>query len=622
MTSRIQSLGLVFALGFACNPASSSDQPKPSPASGGSAGNATDAGSGGSIAIEPCTSEGILCEGSNAVTCSVEHERIASEDCAATGKACAAGYGCVTCVPYAAISCSDGQAVRCNAEGTGTVAFECDPVQGNSCDPDGCHGACSPSELKSGYLGCEYFPTVVANVVMSAYFDFAAVVVNTAKTTAHVVVHRGTTEVTKADVQPGAIEVLRLPWVSELKGSELGDTTVGFSVGLEQSVLAKDGAFRLRSDQPLSVVQFNALQYESETGMGNGCPDPAGVGKCLSFSNGASLLLPSHVLGDEYSVAGYHSITLGGAVHMGETAAITATRDGTILEIVPSADLVGGPSFSPLAKGATGKVELDAGDVFELTTAGKTDTETLSGTRIRSVDGKPFQVLTGVPCAQVPSDLLACDHIEDVVLPLASLGAEYVVTVPDTPSGREIGTVRIHGVYPSTKLEFFPPDTHEPTTIDAGETLELTGIESDFRVKGSVAFAVTQYMHGAGNPASPSALDAKAGDPSVAPVIPIALYRNSYRFLAPKDYDATYVNIVASPGAEIVLDGVALDPSSFVPIEGTEYSVLRRKLNKNETHELEGKQPFGAVVYGYGHYTGYMVPAGLDVRRVNPAVVR
>jgi hypothetical protein len=85
--------------------------------------------------------------------------------------------------------------------------------------------------------------------------------------------------------------------------------------------------------------------------------------------------------------------------------------------------------------------------------------------------------------------------------------------------------------------------------------LELVGVSQDFRVSANARFGVTQYMHGFGNPASPTALDAKAGDPSQAFVVPSEQFRSSYVFLAPNDYTSSYVNVIAPAGASIAIDG-------------------------------------------------------------------
>ena len=48
----------------------------------------------------------------------------------------------------------------------------------------------------------------------------------------------------------------------------------------------------------------------------------------------------------------------------------------------------------------------------------------------------------------------------------------------------------------------------------------------------------------------------------------------------------------------------------------------RRILLKLSGEALMGTQPFGIVVYGYGAFTSYMYPGGLDLRKIAPSIIR
>jgi hypothetical protein len=37
----------------------------------------------------------------------------------------------------------------------------------------------------------------------------------------------------------------------------------------------------------------------------------------------------------------------------------------------------------------------------------------------------------------------------------------------------------------------------------------------------------------------------------------------------------------------------------------------------NGQHDLHANEPFGVVSYGFGLYTSYMYPAGLDLKPIN-----
>lgn len=138
------------------------------------------------------------------------------------------------------------------------------------------------------YVGCDYWPTVTANLVDSV-FDFAVVVANVGNDEANITVTGpgGTNQNVK--VKAGGLEKIFLPWVPALKGDDLE--------GLAASVLAKKSAFHVVSDRPVVVYQFNPLEFQAKGGPPgknwSACIPQSLSGICYSYSNDASLLLPS-----------------------------------------------------------------------------------------------------------------------------------------------------------------------------------------------------------------------------------------------------------------------------------------------------------------------------------------
>ena len=45
--------------------------------------------------------------------------------------------------------------------------------------------------------------------------------------------------------------------------------------------------------------------------------------------------------------------------------------------------------------------------------------------------------------------------------------------------------------------------------------------------------------------------------------------------------------------------------------------VVRHALPKGAVHTMSSDVPFGIVVYGYGMYTSYMYPGGLDLKTID-----
>src|SRR4029079_11557052 len=86
--------------------------------------------------------------------------------------------GCVVCNPGGP-QCDASGAQICRDDGSGWDPFDCDPLQGLTCNlqTHNCDGACLPPSLEHSNLGCEFFPTVTGNEVRSE-FEFAVIISN------------------------------------------------------------------------------------------------------------------------------------------------------------------------------------------------------------------------------------------------------------------------------------------------------------------------------------------------------------------------------------------------------------------------------------------------------------
>lgn len=567
----------------------------------------------GSSTGEPeCAAERIVCEGNTAKTCDGKGGFSAEVDCA--DQACADELGCVACAPEAG-SCEAGVGRACGADGR-FFSFECDPEQGMECAPDGCKGPCSPAVLGSSYLGCEYWPTVTMNGVLDSAFSFAVALGSTSPDPTTVSIE-GPDFSFGTELLPYEVKTLNLPWVLSLKGESFGLTADGQLLSVEPTENTQGKAYRIRTDHPVAAYQFNPLQYEN-TDPPASCPS-AQFGGCFSFSNDASLLLPTNALTRSYYVVGYRT------VFVGDFLAITATADATevTLHAGPHARSLAGAGVA-LVPNETAVFSMNRGDVVQLFSKGTSISQTWSGSTVTAT--ARVQVLTGAPCATIPDSLIACDHLEESVLPAETLGRQYALTVPKTPAGLP-GTphggrhlVRIHGVHDGTTLTFTPASISSKTTLERGEVIEIAGVEEDFVVTGNAAFAVTHYMIGQGDPNKPADGGAGAGDPSQSMAIPVEQFRKDYTFVAPESFDVGFVNVVAAVGTAVEVDGTVLTGADFTPIGDSGKAVARHKLGKTPYHRATSNEPFGIVVYAYGQYTSYMYAGGLDLAKIEEPV--
>ncbi|MCA9679150.1 MAG: IgGFc-binding protein [Myxococcales bacterium] len=512
-------------------------------------------------------------------------------NCGQQGQVCVPGNGCQLCVPDTG-ACNGDTATYCAADGNSWIDEYCDPLQGESCDPNGgrCIGLCSPRSLGASYIGCDYMPTVTANLV-ATNFHFAAAVSNSTSDPATVTITKGTSTVSTVTVAANSVQVIQMDWDTTLKGPASSSV-----VPFPASVQVADGAYRLRSTQPVAVYQFNPLEYT--------------LAGAFSYSNDASILLPTNVWGTDYRVASRHHFAGGSGFY-----AVTASEDNTTVTVAA------GPQAGTVKAGVTGistagngTVTLNAGDVIEIVTNGGTsqsDPNDVTGTRITS--DKPIQVIGGHQCIYIPDTVGYCDHLEETMFPVNTLATTYMVTAPLIPTGGttpKVEFVRVIATEANTTLAYEPAQAGAPTTIAAaGGWIELPSSAADYRITGDKPILVVQYMEG-------QAAGGNSGDPAMTLAVSNQQFRSNYLFHAPTNYETNYVNVVAPTGATITLDGV--DVAGFVAIGTTGYGVARVALSNAGTgnHNITGTEPFGISVYGYGQYTSYWYPGGTNSERI------
>ncbi|HSQ68208.1 MAG TPA: IgGFc-binding protein [Polyangiaceae bacterium] len=486
-------------------------------------------------------------------------------------------------------------------------------------DGAGTVDTCQNAAAAKSYVGCDYWPTVTGNNVWSV-FDFAVVVANAGANPADVTITGPNAFNKTGTVAPGQLEKFYLPWVSTLKGPDAD--AFGSATPMTASVIAHGGAYHVVSTVPVTVYQFNALEYAGQGGPPNkdwsSCPGTTSGLGCFSFSNDASLLLPSTAMTGNYRVMGQRGWTASGQDVMGPYFAITATQNGTSVTVKTSAAakvLAGGTIPAQTGVG-TFTISMNAGDVAEIVGA-VGDTDDFSGSLVQAT--APVQVISGMPCVNQPEDVAACDHVEESVFPAETLGQHYVVTVPTSPLGNVVGhIVRIFGNVDGTTLTYSPSKPAGcPATINAGEVVDCGQVAQNFEVTGNNAFGVGSFMLG-GQLVDPTGGE---GDPSQSFAVAVEQYRSAYIFLAPSDYDTSYVDIVGPPGVTATVDGANV--GGFTPINGN-YSLARYKLGagNNGAHTLAASAPVGIQVMGYGQYTSYQYPGGSNLSAIAPPPVK
>jgi hypothetical protein len=481
-------------------------------------------------------------------------------------------------------------------------------------------------------------------------FDFTAVVANAGMNAATVTVSGAGSAPQTVTVAPNSLQEIYLPWVAALKGIDTDNC--GDLFPMTTSVSAPGGAYHLVSSVPVTVYQFNALEYQGKGGpVGKSwasCPGNKACSNiqspsygtmlgCFSFSNDASLLLPSTAMTGNYRVTSEADWSL---VPEGATLTITGTKAGTsvTMYVAPGGHVVAGGGIADTPGGGTLTFTVGAGDVVELVSDGTSD---FTGSLIKAT--APVQVISAMPCVYEPFQTTqscnsnfdcptqacsgspgfclvpACDHIEQTVFPAETLGKHYFVSQPTAPNSTATApvlkghVVRFVGNVAGTTLTYpGGAPAGAPTTLSAGQVVDMGIVTTDFEVEGNNEFAVVDFMLG-GSVLDPSG---GLGDPSQSNVVGVEQYRVKYVFLAPTDYTESYVDITMPMTATVTLDGATLFQLDVTPtLISSGYGIARVPLmpGVNGAHVLTSTAGVGIQVIGYGNYTSYQYPGGLNL---------
>jgi hypothetical protein len=152
---------------------------------------------------------------------------------------------------------------------------------------------------------------------------------------------------------------------------------------------------------------------------------------------------------------------------------------------------------------------------------------------------------------------------------------------------------------------------------NSGGPVPVNCTTASFEVTGNHEFAVSSFMLG-GSDVDPGSTNTSEGDPSMSPMVATEQFRLRYVFLAPTDYTESYADVVVPTGGSVTLDGAAVTATATPLNSG--WSILRIPLGAGQdgAHLMVGTQPFGVQVIGYGSYTSYQYPAGLDLLQIAP----
>ena len=411
--------------------------------------------------------------------------------------------------------------------------------------------------------------------------------------------------VAEVDVAPGSAQAVILP-TRELDGGSAPNSYDAPGTCLSSQ------AFRITSSSPIAVYQYNPMTN--------------------AFSNDASMLLPVESLGTTYRVLGWQAghpipqvVEPIGTIVDRSFVTIVGTQSSTTVTVTPSWRIRGNSPIDATPAGGTITVTLNAFDVLNLETDDATidDDPTLmadlSGTAV--VASKPVAVFSGTESAGAPAWLGVptypgwsdetgfFDHLEEQLVPSASLGTTYVVPrspVRSTASFREPDVIRFVGADVSATVTTSLNTPFDSFTLLPGE-VKTTWTQDDVIVTANAPIMIGQILVGQGYVEG-----AAIGDPSLVIMPVLNQYGSRYVVVAPSSWTQTWVVITAEAESDVTVDGAptdgwAAEPSATV---GSTTWETRRGMVDPGVHTITGVQPFGVVLYGYGSGGSYAIVGG------------
>lgn len=442
------------------------------------------------------------------------------DDCVEQPVFCQHGCGDVGCYEVCTpgeTQCNGDTVEVCNEQGEGFEESEtCDGLMGLTCHEGVCTGLCAGLELNNDNSGCDFYPTVTANIIDDAEFRFAVRVANSGAEDVTTVIHRNGIQLKEQLVPVGKAITIELPWVPELKATE----------DWEYSRVVEAGAYRLRSTGPVIVYQYNA------NGGGEGADD--------AESNDASMLLPAHRLATDYFVSSYPSWPdPNSGLLMPGFYTITALHDSTYIELTS----LGGQVVARPGAGVNflgeGQLVLNRGDVLEVFSGGsENEPGTLSGTRIEA--DQPVQVIAGHMCAGVPLGDDTCNHLEESMYPADLLG-KYHLVVPPLSLDQQPHLQEVHVLATMSGTTIEVNDEEVASNLDAGQTVVLPVGSEPTLVSGTKPISVAQFV------VSPK--PGETGGPAMLIAQSLEIYNDSQAFVAPAGYDDVFVDVFVASEA-------------------------------------------------------------------------
>ncbi len=588
------------------------------------------------------------------------------------------------CFPGATRCLNAGTQQVCSSTGT----WVNQPCAGASseCIGQSCVDSCAYAASQKSYFGCEYWGTTMDNGVDrffkggttsgqgTANSDFAFVVTNQTDFPAEVRVYRwlNNQEVMlplvnvppRTDPATRGLVVIKVPWQS---------------IGSASDVLGVSGraryGYRLTATRPVTVYQFSpldAMKTGANCSSASQCTAaPNGVctsGQCryFSFSNDASLLLPSHILGTQYVVMAPGHIKVrdcffgvcsesGAQSFANSMISIVATQPNTQVTLRSRARTRSGGSVAAVQKNGQVTYTLQPYEVLQFATdldganlgsCSANPFDSLGTSDVCRVDNdltgslvsadKPVGVWGGSDCTLVPFNQAACDHVEEQIFPFSTWGKQFVavrshplrlvngsfasatsaahdyykVVASCPPSQCPNGTLVTFSTPPAAADVLPPNRCLGGTSIQAnncrlagGDFMEFRS-KSNFTLTGDYPVSVGMFLAAQGATTGSSTAAPDQGDPSFILLPPVEQWRATYTVLAAPGIRDNYIALAVDDAkvGDVRVDGTSVTGFTFIP--GSTFKVVNRPVTVG-THTVEVLPKAGSTAIPSGGVVVY-----------------
>ena len=248
----------------------------------------------------------------------------------------------------------------------------------------------------------------------------------------------------------------------------------------------------------------------------------------------------------------------------------------------------------------------------------------LTGRRITA--NKPIAFFNNNECANIPTGIVACDHLAEQIPPTSTWGRIFLAA---SLFGRRSGELfRIIGAQSPTTITvncttFLQPDTYIlPAAPNNWQEFEITP-SSFCSITSTGPILVAQYSLGTGR----DMIDNNIGDPFIMMLPPVEQFSNNYVFNVLPTFVVNYITVYVAPEYfqpdRIFVDSTSLASSLWSEIycSGSIICGYITRVNlttagEHRLYHLDQDARVGVSAYGFNPSNSYGYPGGLKLTPV------